>query len=450
MSEPKTLPLTFTPRWYQADLMRAVFQDDIRFALLVWCRRAGKDVVAWNIAWMQCVQKVCTVFYIFPTQAQARAAVWSGIMIDGTTFMSKIPPHLIAKKNEARMEITFTNGSKLALKGSTNFDSLRGSNPYMCIFSEYAYQDSRVYSLFLRPVIAANQGKCLFVSTPMGKNHFFELFEIAKNTPQDWYTQLLTVEDTGHIDVNEIKRDVQLGLISEDHMLQEFYCSFDRGIGGSIFGKLLHKIQLEERVGYVPYEPGHLVYSAWDLGYDDENAIVLFQVIGSMVRIIDCYSNRLKPLEHYVQVLHDKGYIYGKHFLPHDAEHHNIETGNTRTQKLYDLGLNVEVLKRKFIADRLEDGRCVFAKLWIDSEKCQPLIKSLENYRREWDDKLQRYKDNPVHDNWSHFADAFTYMAGALPFIGGSMTQLDADNLRARALAKQTGQTSWGEPYKGY
>ena len=390
MSNPNVMATSFSPRWYQDQLIRAIFQDRKKKALLVWSRRAGKDVICWNIAIWQCLAKVCTVFYVFPTQGAAREAIWSGIMIDGKTFMDYIPKHLIAKKNEARMEIIFTNGSKLALKGSTNFDSLRGSNPYMCIFSEYAYQDPRVYTLFLRPVLAANQGIALFISTPSGKNHFYELFEIAKNTPEDWYTQFLTVEDTGHIDMNEIYRDVQLGLISEDQMLQEFMCSFDRGIAGSLFGRLLQKIRLEERIGYVPYEEGHPVFTAWDLGYDDDTAIVFFQCIGQTVRIIDCYSNRLKPLEHYVHVLHDKGYIYGKHFLPHDSEHHNIETGNTRTQKLYDLGLNIEVLKRKFLPDRLEDGRCIFAKLWIDDQKCEPLLKALENYRREWVDKLQR------------------------------------------------------------
>lgn len=435
--EPNAVVTEFVPRWYQDRLIQKVFKEGIRNCLLVWSRRSGKDVIAWNIAIWFCLMKKCIVFYIFPTQGAAREGIWSGQTIDGRNFLDFIPPHLIAKKNEARMEVTFTNGSRLCLKGSTNFDTLRGSNPYVCIFSEYAYQDERVYKLFLRPVMAANQGVCIFISTPFGKNHFFELYEIAKNTPETWYTELLTAEDTGHVDMNEVRRDVQLGFISEDQMLQEFYCSFDRGVQGSIFGKLLHKLKLEDRLGFVPYEEGHLVHTAWDLGWDDECAIVMFQVIGQMVRIIDCYSNRLKPLEHYAQVLRDKGYLYGKHFLPHDAEQHSLNDGNTRTQKLYDLGFNCEVLPRKFIADRLEDGRCIFARLWIDEQRCEPLLKSLENYRREWDDRLQKYKDNPIHDNWSHFADAFTYMAAAVPLASPGMTQKDADDYRARALAKQ-------------
>ncbi len=403
----------FEPRWYQQNLIDAIYKDKKKRAVVVWSRRSGKDILCWHLAIWQCIKKVCTVFYIFPTFLQARAAIWSGITIDDRTFMSYIPEQLIAKKNEARLEIHFINGSILALKGSNNYDSLRSTNPYLAIFSEYSYQNDSVFKLFLAPVLKANDGIAIFISTPFGRNHFYELFQIALNT-EDWYSDFLTVEDTGHIDVQSIKDDVANGLISEDDMLQEYYCSFTRGITGSVYGKLVHKLRMEDRIGLVPYETGHLVHCSYDLGWDDATAIVFFQVIGQTIKIIDCYSNRQKDLEHYAGIIHNRGYTYGKHFVPHDGKVHELQTGTTRIEKLADLGIVAEVLPRKFIIDRIEDAKCVFAKLWIDEKRCDDLLKSLEHYRREWDDKLGRYKDNPVHDWSSDFADAFSYMAVAI------------------------------------
>lgn len=432
----------FVPRSYQAELIKALYQDKKRKACIVWCRRAGKDMIAWHLAIWQCLQKTCQVFYVFPTQQQARSAIWAGITIAGKTFLDYIPKTAIAKTNEARMEVHFKNGSILSLKGSNNYDSLRGTNPYMCIFSEYAYQDPRVFQLFLSPVLKANMGICVFISTPMGRNHFYELFQIASNS-SEWYVDYKTVEDIGHMDVNEIKAEVARGEISEDDMLQEYYCSWDRGIAGAIFGKLIHKCSLDERIGFVPYESSQLVHTAWDLGWDDHTAIIFFQVVGQMVRIIDCYEDRQKDLAHYAQIIYERGYTYGTHFLPHDSKQHALQTGQTRIQVLEDLGLNVEVLPRKSLVDRLEDGKCIFARAWFDEQKTSSLRKSLENYRRQWDDKLSRYKETPVHDWASHFSDAWTYMAGAIRdhTFGNKMTQEDVNRLKSKARSDILSQT---------
>ncbi len=401
---------------------------------------SGKDFMAWQLAFWQCLAHKCTVFYVFPTQAQARSAIWSGITIDGQSFLDYIPPELIYKKNEARMEITFVNGSILALKGSNNFDSLRGTNPYMCIFSEYSYQSPDAWTLFLQPVLRANDGIAIFISTPFGKNHLYSLYEIAKNSPDTWYCDLLTVEDTGHIDVQEIKDDVAKGLISEDQMLQEYYCSFTQGVEGSIYGKYINNLRLDNRITTVPHEPGHPVHVAWDLGWNDSTALIWFQSIGKVVNLIDTYECNRKPLEHYVNIIKDKDYTYGTHFLPHDGKNHELIAGISRERKLRDLGLNIKILERVRIVDRIEQARCMFARLWMDETKSAPLIKALENYRREWDDRLKRYKDNPLHDWSSHLSDCFSYMAMALQHTKRGMTQQDADELRRKALMKNTGQ----------
>ncbi len=436
----------FEPRWYQEKLIRELFKGNKKKFLCNWARRGGKDLTWFNIASWWCMSKPSTSWYIFPNQPQARAAVWSGMTHEGRSFLSYIPDSAIESKNEARMEVKFRNGSLLALKGSTNHDSLRGGNPSLVVFSEHAYQDPMVYPSIVQPILQANQGIAAFISTPQGANHFFELSEIAKNTPEEWYYETLTVDDMGHIDVDKIKRDIQMGLISQDMADQEYWCDFRKGVQGSVFGRQLNKLRLDDRVTFVPYEPYHKVHVAADIGWDDEFAFIFFQVIGQAVRIIDCYANRQHAIPYYAEMLYEKKYNYGKLFLPHDAEAHNVETGNTRTQAFADLGFDCEVLPRKYKPDMIEDGRCLFAKLWMDERKCADLIKSLENYRREWDDKLQKYKEKPVHDHWSHYADAFMYAAGAVSLVGTTMTQQDADNIRARAIAKSN---PWSQPGSG-
>ena len=400
----------------------------------MWSRRNGKDFLAWHIAIWQCLMEPSVVFYIFPTQLQARACLWNSITIDGRSFLSFIPEHLIYKKNEARLEIHFHNGSILALKGSSNYENMRGVNCKMAIFSEYADHDPAVWNLVIQPVLRANNGLALFLSTPKGFNHFHQICELAANDKR-WYFDKKTVEDTGNMDVQEIKDDIANGIISYDNARQEYFCEFSRGRAGQIWGNELSRARLDERISYVPHEDGHLVYTSMDLGWNDEFCIIWFQVIGQTVRVIDCYNNRQKDLAHYAQIIHSKGYTYGTHFAPHDARQHSLQTGITREDKLYDLGIPVEILPTKRIIDRLEDAKSVFAKVWIDEKKCDPLLKALDNYHREWNESMQRYNDMPKHDWSSHYGDCFSYMAVAVKEgrFGGGMTQDDVNALKRKA-----------------
>lgn len=428
-------------RPYQIRLLKAIFKDKKTSAILNVARRGGKDFIGWLIAIIWALSRTTTVFYIFPTRTDARSAIWNGITNDGRTFLSFIPDECIRKKNESMLEIHFRNGSILSLKGSNKYNSLRGNNPTLCIFSEYGFQDQNAYPNIILPVIRGNHGTCIFLSTPFGFNHFYELFSIAQKNPHEWHCEQLTIEDIGHISADQIRSDIEEGLISEDRALSEYYCQFSRGVEGSIFGRQLQDLVLKERIGFVPYDPIYPVNVVADIGWDDDSAFIFFQVCGQQVNIIDSYRNRLQTMEFYGRMIMEKNYNLGILFLPHDAERHSDETGNTRTTIFRQLGFRTEVLKRLFKPDQIELGRCIFSRLWINEKNCEFLMKALENYRREWDDKLEKYVTATVSDKWSHFADAFMYMAQAVPLIGPSMTQEDANALRDKALAKHK---HWG------
>ncbi len=414
----------FVPRPYQIPLLDAIENKGYKRVLAILPRRAGKDMAAWNLCIRACLRRPCVIYYIFPTYSQAKKVIWDSVTNDGFRILEYIPEEVITSKNSQEMKIRFKNGSLLQLVGSDNWDSLMGTNPQGVVFSEYALQDPRAYQ-FIRPILTANDGWALFISTPRGKNHLWELYQIAINS-DDWFAYKLTVEDTGHIPLEEIERERREGLMSEDLILQEYYTSFDMGIEGSYYGKYLDKMRINGQVGNVPWEPAFKVHTAWDLGVRDSTAIIFFQVIGQTIKIIDSYEKSKEGLEHYVKVLESKPYSYGRHIAPHDIHVQEFGSGITRIEKARQLGINFVIADkqdsngrpiRMTLMDGIEAVRSTFSKIWIDETNCKDFLKAIENYRQELDVKKNTYKSQPLHDWTSHYADAARYMCIGLSKI---------------------------------
>jgi hypothetical protein len=415
----------FKARDYQLPICDALENKGYRKLLVVMPRRAGKDIVAFNLTLRQALKKVGVYYYIFPTYSQARKVIWDSITNTGEKFLDYIPAELIAGKNGQEMKITLTNGSLIQLVGSDNFDTLVGTNPQGVVFSEYALQDPRAYQ-FIRPILTTNNGWALFISTPRGKNHMWDLYNIATYSP-DWFCYKLTVEDTNHISLADIEMERREGIMSQDLIEQEYYTSFTMGVEGAYYAKYLDRMRVKAQIGTVPWEPGFKVHTAWDLGVRDSTCILFFQVIGQTVRIIDCYEKNKEGLEHYVKVIEQKPYSYGKHIAPHDIKVREFGSGMTRLEKAKQLGINFIVAPDVGIEDGIESVRSALSKIWIDDVACLPLLKALENYRQEYDVKRKVYKSCPLHDWSSHFADSMRYLCISLPKTkdGTSPEELD-------------------------
>jgi len=412
-------------RDYQLPILDAIENRGIRRIVAIMPRRSGKDMTAFLIAIHRCIERPCVVYYIFPTYSQGRKILWDSITNDGKRILDFIPDELIEAKNSQEMKIRFVNGSLLQIVGSDNYDGLVGTNPSLCIFSEYALQDPRAYQ-YLRPILTANDGTALFISTPRGKNHLWELYNIAQNS-DDWFAYKLSVEDTHHISLHEIEKEKAEGLMSDDLIQQEYYCSFEMGVEGSYYSKYLDKMRLTGRIGQVPWENGFKVHTAWDLGMRDSTTIIFFQVIGQTIRIIDCYENQKEGLEHYIRTLESKPYSYGKHIAPHDIKVRELGTGITRWEKARQLGVTFTMSNDMSIMDGIESVRSAFSKIWIDEVNCKDLLKALENYRQEFDIKKKVYKSQPLHNWSSHFADSMRYLCVSLAKVrdGASPEEID-------------------------
>lgn len=432
------IPHNFKSRPYQKAVFEARKRGIKRF-VLVWHRRAGKEKTCWNFLIMEALKKVGVYYYFFPTFAQGRKVLWDFIDKDGYRVLDHLPRDLIrGNPNATEMKIWLKNGSLIQIIGTNNIDSIVGTNPIGCVFSEYSLQDPTAWTL-IRPILVENEGWAVFNFTPRGQNHGKEIFDMAKNNP-DWFCQLLTVDETTREDGSRIitQEDIQAEReagMSEDYIQQEFYCSFTLGIEGAYYAKYIQDARDTERITNVPWNKQSRVYTVWDIGYGDSTAIIFYQFAGQEIHVIDYYENHGEGLPHYAKTLVDKPYIYADHFAPHDIDSHQFSSGLSAKEVGADLGIRFITLPTLKL--RIEDGiealRGLFPRIWIDEKKCKKLIMALENYRKEFDTKHSVYKTRPVHDWASHGSDAARYMAIAIKMFVDSMggpTDAEVERMR--------------------
>lgn len=184
-------------------------------------------------------------------------------------------------------------------------------------------------------------------------------------------------------------------------------------VEGAIYGIQIQKAEDDKRITSVPIESGLEVHTAWDLGVNDTTAIVFFQALGKEIRIIDCYEGRLQGLDHYARVLKEKDYLYGSHYLPHDINVTELSTNTTRLEVLERLGVRpIEVVDRvSNINEGIEQTRQFFSRCWFDREGAADLLAALRNYQYVWDDKFNVFRQKPLHNHASNYADAFRQIA---------------------------------------
>ena len=382
-------------------------------------------------------------YYIFPEYEQWRKAMWDNIDNDWLTMFDHIPKEIIKPngKNDQSMKIEFTNGSILQVIGTDRkIDNIVGTNPVWLIFSEFPISDPRGWDL-LRPIIKLNGGFAWFVFTPRGKNHWWKLREVARKNPEAWYLSEKTVIDTTDNDWNRIVTDQMIeeerrDWMDEDLVQQEYFCSFEASIKGAYYADQLREARTQGRISKVPFEPSLDVYTVWDLGINDTTAIWFFQILWKEVRLIDHYETSGESLEHYVVHLKSKDYKYAKHFLPHDVQVKELQTGNTRKQFLESIGLTgIEVVEKLGIEEGIDMWRRIFKNVWIDEDKCERGINALSSYHKEFDAKNQTYRNNPKHDWASNSADAFRYLAVSYSKMTNT-NNFDIDSFTQRELSR--------------
>jgi phage terminase large subunit len=182
-------------------------------------------------------------------------------------------------------------------------------------------------------------------------------------------------------------------------------------LDGAIYAKELRQAQDEGRIRSVPYDATKPVQTFFDLGWADNTSIWFAQSVGAELRLIDYYSNNQLPIQHYIGVLQNKGYIYGTDWLPHDAKAKTIATGRSVEEIMLAAGRKVQITPNLSIFDGINAARTVFNRCYFDERKCADGLQSLRHYRYDVDPDTKQFSGKPLHDYHSHAADAFRYFA---------------------------------------
>jgi phage terminase large subunit len=384
-------------------LQREVHKSLKRFNVLVCHRRFGKSVLAINELILHAVNNPNhKLAYIAPTYRQGKAIAW-----DYLKQYTKPLMYFGGDKNETELRIDLWNGSKIQIYGADNNDSLRGLGFHGVIMDEYAIMAPRTWTEIVRPAISDTLGWVIFIGTPMGHNQFWEVYDYALRGHKDWFGKMYRASETGVIPDDELKQAASI--MTEEQYNQEFECSFTAAVSGSYYGKLMTKADNENRIGPVPVDSNVGVETWWDLGIGDSTAIWFAQRVGEEVHLIDYYENSGESLMHYADVLEDKGYAYSRHIAPHDIQARELGTGKSRLEVSQELGIMFEVAPRLEVDHGIESVRNALPYCWFDREKCKLGIDALRQYRKQWDEKNQVFKNKPLHDWCSHSADAFRY-----------------------------------------
>ena len=412
------ITIPYRPRPLQAAMHEAL--DSHRFGVAVCHRRFGKTVLAVNQLLkgaLTCRKERPRFAYLGPTYRQAKTNAWDYI----THFSQPVPGRSI---NVSELRADFShNGSQLRVYGADNPDSLRGIYLDGVVLDEYGLMPPNIWGEVLRPALSDRGGWAFFIGTPQGRNQFYTLihgdgkdWKGAKDDPE-WYFAEYRASVTGYVSEAELasaRKDM-----TSDEYAQEYECSFEAAIKGAIYAAELEAARSAGRISSVPYDPALPCDTDWDLGIGDAMAIWFSQSTrGGEVRLIDYHEAQGEGFPYYVKTLASKGYVYGKHWAPHDIAVRELGTGKSRLDVAHDFGLNFEMtprMVRSGVGEEVEEGihaaRMLLARCWFDAEKCRAGLDALTNYRREYNQRLEEFKATPVHDWASHGADAFRGLA---------------------------------------
>lgn len=198
-------------------------------------------------------------------------------------------------------------------------------------------------------------------------------------------------------------------------------------VRGAYYANEMQALRAAGRIRSVPYTPGLPVNTFWDLGWNDTTAIWFHQFVAGEHRFIHAYENSGEKLDHYAQYLLARGYnLGGRHFLPHDAENKSLQTGKSSLEIMQGLmpGLSFDVVPRvEHVLTGINETRLKMAgNIYIDEDGCGDGIAALDHYRKRYVEKTDSFADEPIHDRYSNYADAFRQWGQGFQVLGTGAT----------------------------
>lgn len=427
-----------------------------------------------------------TGVYISLNNPTIRDILWDKTYLDPETqqyirgLQDNVPAELVDWKNTL-MEGRFANHSRLKLQGY--FQSGQDTSGVGTSFQDYTITELALFQREdpiprLMPILdnENEQKRLMAVSTPRGrrKNPLWQLMQSLKGNPQAQVI-IRTIDDLNEImrreglppvrtkEQLELTRAAYLERFGNERMFeQEYYVSFEEVDAAAVYGEAYMRMVREKRVHLFNLREGHPVYVAFDIGssgmHSDATAWIAFQWINGQLFLYDCGEGHGRALPEYVDLLREKHWFnrVAWMILPWDGDHHekavNTTPADMMRQKFpnvavlaksnkvwkipgsrqgdYDLVTDIQQvriqLSNTIVHGTIVDDEQTVDELWTprtaEQGNCQWLLECLENYKYEFNNKLQMWTERPLHDKHSHMMDALRYTVQAtkeLEFFGG-------------------------------
>lgn len=428
------MPVAYKPHAKQIEAHTAFLVKDIKRGVLLFGRQTGKTFFAVNHGWLSAIIKQGRYFVVFKTYKQAHEVVWR-------QYVPLIPKELIYKTNEQDLivEFNYVNGpvtlpdgtkfivehdqtkprSTLQLLGSDQADSHRGFKANGIIFDEYGDQDGNNFEVVYEPMFSTTNGWAIFMGTPRGYNHFYDLIEFAKED-EAWFYLEATWRDSPYVTsewIAERRRTAEKrGKLSS--FMQEYELEF-RAVQGAVFPSFNRNVHVKKPQDF----PEDLTYyGAIDFGWHttaflligidkDQNWWIVDEVYGKE-ETLDSVLPRIRQRtgdKRIVLIIADSANRDAIEVMQRDFPMWGVNKANDSKGYATGIGLITEKLK-----PRMQLVGPPKPSLFISST-CKHLLYELESYKFPEEKAERNASDIPIKED-DHGPDALRYFALHLKF----------------------------------
>lgn len=354
------------------------FEDGRKRQLLIWHRRAGKDVFGLSKARKEMLQRVGGYWHFFPKHVQARRAIWNGIDPKvGRKFIDIAFGDIINSQNNTEMYLEMTNGSTWQLLGSDNYDRIVGSNACGAVFSEWALCDPRALE-YMRPIIRENNGWIILITTYRGRNHAWKMAQTLKDSP-DWHVEVLDVTQTQDVNGNRIITDADIEAERRDGMdegmiQQEYFCNPTAAAAGAVYARQLQRLIDDPRRVDAQWNPAYPVFAAWNLRLLPVSASVVYMQASPRPVIVGAETVLFSTLAETIAKASAHPWPIMSHLLHEDD--------TALVPALEDLRIYPEIILAPKPGAVETDTQALIERMAMDRSQCGDLIDSLLGYTR--------------------------------------------------------------------
>lgn len=459
----QTFPRFYRPRPYQAPLHK--MWRTKRYGVVVLPRQSGKDV---SMSMEMCEARLrtpkTTGTYVSLDIPMIREILWTKTYNDPESgefvrmLQDNVPSDQAVWRDTA-LEGRFNNDSRMKLQGY--FQSGRDKNGVGTSFQDYAFTELALFTREdpiprLMPILTSTPDKRLMVaSTPRGKrrNPLWQLMQSMRGSP-DYGEIIWGINDLNEMMRREglepvrseaqleIDRDAYKRRFGNDRMFnQEYHVDFGEMDAAAVYGEAYLAMRKQQQITDFNLYPNHPVYVVFDIGasgqQSDATSWIAFQWFNERLFLYDCGEGHGKALPEYVDVLREKSWFprVAQIILPWDGEHHEKAINATPADMMREKFPNVAVLKKSSTVwkipnarskwgDEITDIQATRLQLYntiVHETNCDWVLECFENFKYEYNAKLQEWTEKPLHDKYSHMMDALRYAVQAtreLNFFG--------------------------------